>query len=283
MEQPDATPPVDIEPEVRRLFNIEARRLGSVPLLPQAAREVMALLNDPTTSVEKITQCIRRDPSLATNLLRTANSATYLGATAITTIPAALVRLGTTGIHRLLMSAAAARVLNVRTNRELAARLQARAVAVSNGAARIAKHFGTDPEAAFLGGLLHDVGWAIAYASAPNVLLRLPLIYRQKPELIDPYIERMHAQLGSVVAEGWKLPTSAVDAIRAHHSPVLLAGGLIAHIVYAAGRVADLGEVFPSSDPAPPPDQDSTLLRLRIDAPMMERLLAGLKLDMAQR
>lgn len=273
----------EVGQEIRAIFSHEARRLGAVPLLAPVAQEVAALLQDPGAGMNQVALVVRKDPAMAANLLRVANSAAYAGASPFTTIPSALVRLGATGIRRFLLTAAANRVLNIRSRGNLSLRLQVRSVGVGHAAARVATHFGTDPEVAFLGGLLHDVGWAMGYAALPAVLPRLPAEYRQKPAALDALVEHLHADLGSAVAEAWNLPAMAVDAIRAHHDPVSLGGGLIAHVVHAGTRICDLAGIGLVERPAVDLPGEVVFQRLKLDQAGVDRIAAALKIDMTAR
>jgi putative nucleotidyltransferase with HDIG domain len=75
-----------------------------------------------------------------------------------------------------------------------------------------------DPEEVFTAGLLHDIGRVI-------LRLRFAAVYDQVTETGDtPLVVREreafgvdHAQAGAWLGEAWSLPTSIVDAARAHH------------------------------------------------------------------
>lgn len=253
-------------PTLKERFLAEVRAFGDVPLLPRSAREIMALLANPATGMGQVLPLVKGDPSMAAHLLRSANAAIYVGTRPVTSIPAALARLGAAGVRRFLLSTSAARVLLVQRRPDLTARLQLRSVAVSGMAARIAHHYGTDEEAAFIAGLLHDVGWAVGYGIIPRLHAGLPPGFRDDEAQIHDTIEGLHTDIGALLATQWKLPPAAVDAIRAHHAPMTLDGGLMAYIVYAASAVCD-GTVG-SSELA----DDPVMRRLRLDGPILERL-----------
>lgn len=250
--------------KVRELFLHETRKLGELPLLPSVAREVMALLNDPSTGMDRGARVVRRDPALAAQLLKVANSAAYGGRSPAPSLPSALVRLGSAGVKRLLLSSSAARVLVVSSRPELTARLQTRSIAVASASARVAAHFGTDAEAAFLAGLLHDVGWAVGFGLVPRLSAALPPEYRS-PAAIDHLVDALHPEVGTALAEGWKLPPNAIDAIRAHHRPAEMGGGLMAFAVYAASRICDGLGVGPCEPLLGEVSADPVMRRLKLD------------------
>lgn len=273
-------PAVGVDAKIRELFLFEVKRIGDVPLLPPVAREVMALLRDPGSGMNQIAGVVKKDPAMAAHLLRIANSAAYGGSTPITSIRMALVRLGADGMKRFLLSTSAARMLVVTKRPDLSARLQTRSVAVSNAAARVAAHYGTDVDAAFVAGLLHDVGWAIGYGLVPKLLPALPPAFRDDEALVHGVVEALHTDIGAVLATNWKLPPNAVDAIRGHHDPIETHGGLMAYVVYAASHICDALGIGPVDPFTGNLAENEVMRRLRLDQPAIDKIVTGLRLDL---
>lgn len=273
-------PATGVDPKVRELFLQEVKRVGEVPLLPPVAREVMALLRDQASGMNQVAQVVRKDPAMAAHLLRIANSAAYGGASPASSIRLALVRLGAEGMKRFLLSTSASRMLVVSRRPDLSARLQVRSVAVSNAAARVAVHYGTDADAAFVGGLLHDVGWAVGYGMLNRLLPALPPAYKDDDALVHGTMEALHNEIGAALAESWRLPPNAVDAIKGHHDPIESGAGLMAYVVYAASQICDSLGIGPADPSAGNLVDDDVMRRLRLDRPAVEKVITGLKQDM---
>ena len=53
------------------------RNIQDIPTLPSVAMEVMTLAKTPDVSIKDISECIYKDPPLATKVLRMANSIFY--------------------------------------------------------------------------------------------------------------------------------------------------------------------------------------------------------------
>jgi putative nucleotidyltransferase with HDIG domain len=89
-----------------------------------------------------------------------------------------------------------------------------------------------DPEEVFTAGLLHDIGRVI-------LRIRFAALYDQVTEFGDtPLVVRErdafgvdHAQAGAWLAEAWSLPTSIVDAARAHHDELAPGTALSAPVI----------------------------------------------------
>jgi len=269
-----------VSPETRELLLFHAGKVGEVPLLPTVAREIMAMLGDPSVGMARVALSARKDPAMAANLLRVANSAAFGGAAPVSSIREALVRIGIEGTKRFLYQTSTARILAVKARPELAARLQERSVAVAHAAARIAQHHGSDPDTAFLAGLLHDVGWAVGY----GLLARLPSAL--PPELATDEtrafatVDALHTETGATLGRCWNLSPSAVDAISGHHQPMERHAGLMAHIVYAATHVCDSMGIGPVEPPSLELADDPVMQRLRLDRTALAQLRTALKLDL---
>src|SRR5947209_8573150 len=94
---PLATPesPPALAPPVAELYArlLEDGRL-SLPVLPEAAAQIMTAANDEGADARRLTDVVRRDPALASNLLRIANSSLYAPRVPIVSLQQAIARMG---------------------------------------------------------------------------------------------------------------------------------------------------------------------------------------------
>ena len=113
----------------------------------------------------------------------------------------------------------------------------------------LAEEVGINPDLAFTGGLLHDIGQLLMYVASPlNYVQALELHHRHEaPSLVAA--ERSlfgydHATAGRELARSWKLPGEVVDAIAAHHEPDELGSeiGNLIHVGEVLSHALDLGE-----------------------------------------
>lgn len=259
----------------------ELDRVGEVPLLPEAAREAMRLLDDPALSVRDIAAVLRRDPGLCALLFRAANAPGQGASRTISTIPDAVMRLGAQGLRRLLFQASASRILTVRSRPDLTERLRVRSAAVALGSARVARVYGTEPEAAYVAGLLHDVGHAVVHSlcgtrGAPPEL--------REPARADAVADALHERVGATVATRWNLPFGIESAIGHHHRPEdAVSGALFAYITAAGVRLCDLLDIRPVDRRQGPLDQDPVYLRLRLGPSEIASISAAFREELAQQ
>ena len=257
----------------------ELDKVGEIPLLPDVAHQVMTLLGDTTVPIPRIAEVIRRDPALAAQLLRAANTA-GLGATRpVGRLSEAVMRLGTNGLRRLLFSVSANRILVVRNRPELTTRLQARSTAVAIASEHLAKANGTDAESAFMAGLLHDVGWAIIHGLTTHTGANVPsdLV---NPDVLDAVCEALHERVGERLTASWNLPVTVCAAVGHHHAPESAsAGALMAYVVAGGVRIADHLRIGPVDKPMLSLRNDAILARLGIEGESAERLVALVEAD----
>lgn len=252
---------------------------AEVLVLPQVAMELMRLSADPTSSRHRAIEMVTRDPALTAQLLRLANSAYYRGARPSANIEQALARVGDRGLREVLMTASVGRVLNVRGQPELSRRLQARSIGVALAAEALALARDTPRDDVFAAGLLHDVGWPIAY----GVILRHRGRFGaeiESPATSRALVEHVHAEVGGIAAEHWRFPPGIVAAISHHHRPEAAADGLFAAwLVAAARRVLDAMEVFPE-EACPVAEADPYVARLGLGPDALHELMARLKSEL---
>jgi putative nucleotidyltransferase with HDIG domain len=185
-------------------------------------------MQDPRQHAAEIVRIVRSDQALSTRLIRLGNSAYYHGAQPVADISSALRRVGFQAVETLVVAASTRDVFRPRTAAEagIMASLWDHAVAVAVAAKWIARETGkVDPERAFLGGLVHDIGRALVLRVFDEALARAQGGRKDVPvERIIALIGVHHAELGGVLLEKWAFPPDEVLAARGHHAPLELPG-----------------------------------------------------------
>jgi putative nucleotidyltransferase with HDIG domain len=185
-----------------------------VPAWPRSTHKLQTVLSNPAASVADVVKVLRSDDVLAGTTLRLANSAFYARGSAVTSLAAAVARLGMKELHRLGVASAAARVFaGPGPLAGLRQRAWRHALVEAAICEKLAQLAGTrDDEASFLGGLLHDIGRVLAIAALEQV--------GAPPDLEECWtlVDRLHVELGMVLAAKWKLPADIETLISDHHA-----------------------------------------------------------------
>jgi len=133
-----------------------------------------------------------------------------------------------------------------------------------------------DPEAAFLAGLVHDIGRLAISLLPEHFQARYTHLYREGCEvcLVEQVLcGATHAEFGANAMERWRFPQNLVEAVRFHHRPEQTNSALAA-VLYLTERAINPEEAPPSLARS-----KAALGRLRIEAGSHFRLDAGRRLD----
>lgn len=195
-----------------------ARRIESceleLPVLPDIATRVLSLCQDPDGDARQLGELIQRDPALAGNVLRIANSAAYASVEPIVSLQQAISRLGMTTMGDLAIAAAVnAKLLSIKGREAEMRALRTHAAATGIWSREIARHRRLNVEAAFLTGLLHDVGRPIVTKAVIDLGAQGAVEQAEVTALVDEF----HTSVGRRLLEGWKLPHWIGAAIDGHH------------------------------------------------------------------
>jgi len=208
-----------------------------LPMLPNVAVEVLQLCQQEDSDAAALSAVLHRDPSLASNVIRTANSAIQGASVAITSLQQAVSRLGLRQVADLAI-AVSVRGLLFKEGDELdrLQRLWRHSVATGFFAREIARVRRSNVQSTFLCGLLHDIGKAVLLVNLERLLTGLGTGFL--PEL-EEFLEDYHGPAGAFLARTWKLPEAIRASAQFHHDPDAAGEHVLeVHTVRLADRIA---------------------------------------------
>jgi len=216
--------------------------------MPRVVGEALRLLDDFNSAQADIAACLERDPALAAQLLRLANSPAFATSRAVDSLGRALNLLGREPVRRLIIAGAVGRA-SARLPKQNLLPLEAfwRHSAYCAVIARLLaeQHHRELADTAFLGGLLHDLGLLVLFSQQPEAEQRAFLASLGAPGTISPEDAECaelgfdHAELGGALAEHWGLPEVLCAMLRFHHA--LLAAPARWHHAVALVHLANTG------------------------------------------
>ncbi len=218
---------VDAEGEAFMSQEVKDRVLTStrLPSLPTIAVEVIDLVKQEDADIKQIAATIQNDPALSSKILKTVNSSFYGQAYSISTVSHALVVLGLKAVKTLALGFSLVHNLKDQGGDEFDhMNFWKRSLL----GATAAKHFAEkinlpEAEEAFLGGLLRDMGvMAMSQTLGAEYQYAMQAAGSDHAKLLESeneIFETDHAEMGSALAESWKLPALLVSAIRFHADP----------------------------------------------------------------
>ena len=181
------------------------------PTHSEIALRVQRLLDDPECSIEALGKLIGAEPILATRVLAIANSIAYNpGGRTISEVKSAVSRLGFATLRALAASVIVRQMKDMslaENHRALAAKLWEHTASVA-ALARVIAHRVTrhNPDAAFLAGIVHEIGGFYLIARADDF-----------PGLLTSGLELWHddgeAAVGRAVLRALQAPAPILEAM----------------------------------------------------------------------
>jgi len=199
--------------------------LRQIPTIPAVLAPLLKYLQKPMEDldVEKVTELIAQDKSLAAQCLQMANSPLFGRWQKVDSLRGAVVGLGFQRVTDIAMSCGVLNMMPRDTGIDPVAFWEH-----SLGCALVCRHFARkisfpDPGKAYLAGLLHDLGiivnlWvlpkefgaAFDYAHKEGIPLH---------EAEQHVLGFTHCDTGAILAERWELSPELAEVVSMHHSP----------------------------------------------------------------
>jgi HD-like signal output (HDOD) protein len=200
--------------------------MKELPPMPGAVTRVLELVSDVNCKTSSLAEALSHDQALVARLIKVSNSALYGGGQKTSTLSQALVRLGTRTLRSLVVTASTRSLFPTdQTNIGLWGQSQwQHSIECGLASRRIAKSIRyADPEEAFIGGVLHDIGKVV-------ILLKMPEAYRrirkeqlsEKGNALEAENEILgidHTQIGEMLLQQWNVPQGLSASVRFHHYP----------------------------------------------------------------
>ena len=212
-----------METGISDLSRVFARLLqgGEVelPPMPGTAAQIMELCQQDDTDAAKLSAVIHGDQSIASNVLRVANSAAYVGQVPCSSLQQAVSRLGMQAITEIALAVSVrSRLFANATCADLLQSLWQHSVLAGFFTKEIARMRRRNVEIAFLCGLLHDVGKALLLNNLDKAC-NGKAISASAADLHHAVHEH-HVAAGELLAMEWRLPDQVKEAIACHHNVV---------------------------------------------------------------
>jgi HD-like signal output (HDOD) protein len=189
-----------------------------LPPMPRVADKVLKRLRDARSGAAQIAKDLSEDPVIAGDVLRMSNSVLYRGAEKITTLPAAVARLGNNALRTVMMhqSLRAAVFYAKGETLEFAKLVWANCLASGVVMRDLAALVREREEDAFMAGLLHDIGNVIVLRFT-HEQSKLSHSWLDLPTF-EYLCHESHQELGELIGQGWQLAPTLQSLISDHHS-----------------------------------------------------------------
>lgn len=202
-------------------------RINKLPALPATYQELVKCLREPNADIEDVARIIARDPSMTARLLKLVNSAYFGLAKPVSDVTRAGALLGLDRIMTLVLGQgifADCEPPNVPGFSIDALFEHSMSTATAAHRVAIVQQLDRDTvAAAFLAGMLHDIGKLVLAMGLPQQYAHVIQQTGKRPGDCQPIemleLQASHTDVGAYLVGLWGLPNTIAEAIAYHEDP----------------------------------------------------------------
>jgi len=195
--------------------------LQDLPVFNTVAVKLQQMLAHRDFRMDAVIEMISEDQSLASQVLKVANSSYYAGLSSIATIKDAIVRLGAQEVANMVMLASQYELYRSENEylNDSMQKLWLHSLACATGAKWLAKKTGyvNLVSESFMGGLLHDIGQLALLKVLDDINRKGESKAAFSDTLISEILDRMHEDVGYQLMKSWSLPEAYCSIAINHH------------------------------------------------------------------
>jgi HD-GYP domain-containing protein (c-di-GMP phosphodiesterase class II) len=210
------TPKEEIREAIKKITAKFNRGDIELPVLPQVVGEVDTVINKPTSSAEDLAKVIEKDAAISLQLISVANSPYYRGVEPISTVRAAIPRLGYRETQNIVSAIACRNIYRVKHPKfkQLMENVWLHSLATGFAARGVARRLHlTDDEQFFFLGVVHDIGKVVLIRALAETVKKRSQVHM--PELRNG-IMTAHGDLSGSLMKRWRLPAEYAKAVGRH-------------------------------------------------------------------
>lgn len=224
-----------------------ARELDTIPGFPTNIKEIQMLCANPDSKIKDISDRIKRDPGLTTNILKIANSAGYMTINRVSSIEEAVMKIGMKGINALLVASGVQKVLESRYKKFETTWKDSYKTAFycQRLTVKFRKH--NFLEFAYLAALLSSIGKLVILSIKPEISEKIKNLVGRKGISDTGIIEEIglgisHSTLGALILRKWKFNEALVNSIEYHTRPHMAPDQYreLTYLVYLSNTLVDI-------------------------------------------
>jgi putative nucleotidyltransferase with HDIG domain len=209
-------------------LRILTQKIKNLPTIPIILDRILKLLRDENVSAVRLEEIISNDQAIASKVLSIANSAYYGLSEKVTSISHAVSLLGFITVKNIAIGTSIFSDFSDKGSGIEMKDLWLHSIGAAMASEKIAKKVsGIEPETAFIGGLLHDIG----------KLILIDIFRKQYRDAVETASDTAcsicfaedrlfginHITVGEWLCERWHLPSEVILSVKYHRTPWLSA------------------------------------------------------------
>lgn len=196
-------------------------KIENLPTIPAILRKILAIIEDPNVSLQKISDFVASDPTLTARILKMVNSPVYGFPGRISSVNHAMVILGLNAVKGLLIGVSVFEVMKKNMvglwEHSLSSAIYARIISKRKEIEA--------PEEISVAALLHDIGKVILLIAFKDEYTKILDVSKTRDnflyELEKESLGITHAEIGGIIGKKWNFPLKLIEPIMNHHRPQL--------------------------------------------------------------
>jgi HD-like signal output (HDOD) protein len=225
-----------------------------LPVLDEIALNIQQEVAKDDADITRIEKLICNDPSLTSQVLKTANSTFYKGLSKVSTVLNAIIRLGAGEISNIVTFVTQKKNFYSKDPfcRNVMEELWRHSAGCAIGAQWIAKesHSKELAHEAFAAGLLHDIGKLFLIKVVEMLNLSEKTAIKPSAELLNEVMENFHSERGYSLLKNWNLPETYCNIARDHHSEEFDSNDILMTIVRLVNKTCNKLGIGLNKDPS---------------------------------
>ncbi len=214
-----------------------------LPAAPTIITQLTSLLNNEEVSSHELALVAQTDQAFTAKILKLVNSPFYGFSREVSSVEEAITMIGLEAVHQLLLTMSFLNMFKADKNIFNINEFWLHSLSVGIIAKELLKNESKENKnAAYLSGILHDVGRLIYYQVDQK---KYVAFYDKGNSVIDlekesKWFQLNHQQIGSLLGEKWNFPDIIVSTIKYHHSPEDYKGDniILAHAVHISDIIS---------------------------------------------
>ena len=215
----------------QRTQNLKERiaKLDRLPAMPEMPSRILALRNNPNSTVDQLVALVELDLSLSAQILRYANSSIFATRETVVSLKDAIFRvLGYETVLHISLGYSLGRVFKLPEKGPLGQQnfwqhASYSGALVQHLANAMPRQRRPKPGIAYLAGLLHDIGFLALNLFFKNEHAWMNKMIEANPgqsilEMEKRLLGVSHNELGAWLMQAWKMPAELVTTVEHHHN-----------------------------------------------------------------
>lgn len=216
-----AAPPVEERSLLDQALAFAEAKKITLPVFSDVALKVQKASREERYDIAEIEKAIESDPVLVAEVLRASNSAFFGGLTQVSSIRAAVLRLGLQRVTNLVFLASEKSRYNAR-HPDIAALMRdlwhhASACALASEWISRKVRFPQHGETVFIGALVHDIGKLFLLRVLDDMSREPDYAKVVSMDLVRELLDSAHTEVGYRLLTSWHLPEIYQSIVRDHH------------------------------------------------------------------